>query len=413
MRDLNLLLLGCLACTGDKADPSPEGDDTGDPSSPTPAPCAAGDWGGLDADEASAGIQVRVEGSDAEGDGSALAPLASLDAALAAFHAGGAPLIFLGPGSFEATLELDGGTDDGLGLFGCGPDETRLQAADDASPVVRVNGATGLSLGQLTTSGGTRALWFWQGAEATLQALRVEDSTRLGIVFDGSQTVVSGEDIEILDPITDAGELGYGLLVSGAQVSIVGGGIWGATGAGVVASGVDARLSLDGLEIDGTQAWADGSFGRGVQVQDQAQVLLQNLMVSHSQDAGIFVLDSFQAVIEGSTIEDSLGAALDSGASSGDGIVIGASGGSPDWYPVSLTDNVVQGSARAGILLSGVTATLSGNALSANGYDPGAGAALAQEGAVIDGDAAWVMEDEGLSALEIRLDPLDADALEP
>lgn len=73
--------------------------------------------------------------------------------------AGAAKVVFVLPGTYAAFAGRgrDLG-DDGFSLQGCGADEVTIEGVDDATPVVKVSAAQGVSLRGLTLSGGRRGL---------------------------------------------------------------------------------------------------------------------------------------------------------------------------------------------------------------------------------------------------------------
>jgi len=188
-----LLLLGCTK------------DDTDDTGEVAVHPCLEGCW----ADAPSDALYVCEEGDDAAV-GSAEAPLLTIAAAVEASREEDAPRsIRIGGGTYVETLSLytaAGTVDDGLSLTGCAAEEAVIQAEDDDAPVIKVSAVDGLSLADLTLKGGRRALWIWQGAQVTVDGVIVEDSTRVGVVIDGSTTLLTADGLEVHDVW---GHLGY------------------------------------------------------------------------------------------------------------------------------------------------------------------------------------------------------------
>lgn len=414
---VTLVVGGC-----DRADsPGPKAtEDTGTtPTTPLTSaepPCADGSWGRIEASTVAEAIHVRADGSD-DGDGSAAAPLASFDAAVALSRDGGLRRIALGPGSYETTFTLsaDDG-DDGLVIEGCGPDEVSLVAADDEEHVLRITGAEDLDLDVelrgFTLEGGRRTLWIWRGASVTIDALTVRDGTRLGVVMDGSNTGVVATDLEVHDIAAGTSGLGYGIAIQSAQVTLIGGGVWGGSNVGIFIHDEGASVDFEGVSVDGTLSDSSGSMGRGIHVQGQAEGRFTDCLLSGNSDAGFFALASYWLEVDGLEVTGTqLADVPDSSEQSGEGIVItqGDRGESVSTYRASVVNSVVSGSARAGILFDGTTATeLSGNSITGSGYADG-GAVLIQGGA----DASAALDETvnlssplGINLAELATDPL-------
>lgn len=391
----------------DTADSSDTADST-DTAEAVP-PCAGETWGALA--DPDAAIHVRADGSD-EGSGSATDPVATLAAALALSRVAGAPdTVFVGPGEFVAGLTLraddgDGVGDDGLALLGCSTDETTLVADDEDAPLIKIGEATGVSVASLTLSGGRRALWIWSGAEVAVSDVIVDGSTRVGVVVDGVSTVASLEGVEVHDPVpetdSDGVEVGYGVLIDGATVTMTGGGVWGATRLGILADA--AILDLSDLTVDGTAPDASGELGRGIQVQSLSTPTLTDVQLTGNTDAGLASIQSFDLVLERVLVDGTLGVAVpDTGEESGDGIVVSQGGDDTDHVDVSyfnatITSCEVTASARAGIVVDETTGVLTDNVASSdNGLTDSGVSLFAQNGAVVSGPDTVVALSEAVS----------------
>ncbi len=371
-----LLALGCDGAvdddTGDDdvADDDDSATDDDDDTGATPdPPCSDGTWGYIvDPDAA---IHVRADGDDATGDGSAANPVASLERALElSREPEGGRTIAVGPGTFPTSIDIQGEPgedpdDTGLAIEGCGAGDTVLTAADAQAHVIRVSESTGVRLAGFTTEGGRRALWIWNGAEVTVEAVDVTDSLRLGVVLGGFDSIVSLVDVTVHDPVVEAEgevEYGYGIAIQEAAVTMSGGGVYNANRVGILAH--MALVDLDGVTIDGTASDSDGYLGRGIQLQDLSVASLTGCSLSGNRDAGLFSLRSVDLVLDGLTV-DGTGAAdvPGSGDTTGDGIVLTQGDGNydPAEFQATLTQCVVTASDRAGILIEDVTATLTDN----------------------------------------------------
>jgi len=423
-------LVGCEAKddspgedSGDSAPPTADdtataSDDTGtDPTDAMPV-CADGTWGNLP--DAALAVHVSEDGDDTAA-GTAAAPVATLDQALALSRAKGGPrTIFVGPGTWSVNLSLahsvEDSTDDGLGIYGCGPDETTFEADARGEPVVKVSQVADFVLDGFTVSGGRRGIWIWQGASATLHDLVVDGSTRTGIIVDGSETFTSASQVVVQNVVAESTgsgtDIGYGIAVQLGTLEITDSVVTGATGVGILAH--FAVLSASSVEVSGTGPDASGYFGRGIQLQELAQGTLTDVVLADNADAAVFALRSLSTVLSGVTIAGTVAGAVPStatAATSGDGVVIsqGDENYDPKLFVASIDDNSITGSARAGVVLEGITvSSCTGNTVSGNGY-PGDGSPeiIVQDGAVMpDGSVSdpWTSLDVGLPVNVLTVD---------
>lgn len=384
-------------------------------------PCAGGGWGPIAIGELGAAIHVRAEGSDS-GDGSEAAPFATLDAAMTAARAqDGAARIVIGPGHYTASISIGEllGDKDGLAIEGCGPDEVTLEAANEWDSILRVNGSQEVRLAGFTLAGGRRALTIYGGATAYLDSIAIVGSLRCGLLVDGATTSVSATSLGVYDTQRDSYEgdgYGYGVLVQGAQLSVNDAVIDGNATVGMLIHDASAVVGLDDVEVTNTVA-ADGFLGRGVQVQDLGQLTASSLRLSGNSDAAVYARQAVSIELTGVTVgEVALANAPDGGAAAGDGIVV-TQGDTEHNYDVAtfratLTDFVVDGPTRAGVLLDRVTGTIAGtNSITPSAGDPGEGAVLVQGGAVISGATPYDLDAAGTPLDTFGLG-LDTDTLD-
>lgn len=380
-----------LACTPeeDPVDPPDTGRDTGDTGEPPPdwvalAPCGDGSWG-LITDFESA-FHVREDGSD-DGDGSVYAPFRTPYAAVAAARAegGGGHTLALGPGVFPANLALSGAAgDEGLGIQGCGRDETVLEAESDGLPVVLVSQAT-VGMKGMSTRGGQPGIQAWGVAQIALENMRIEDAYLVGVVVHGAGTRAQVADVEIQEIHTSWSEYAYGMTVQAeASATATDLRISGCTAAGLLVDAV-TEFTLVGADITEISPDSSGYLGRGIQVQRSVlgEVWIQEARLDGASDAGIFAVATTSLVLQDNEVTGTLSALIPGVEEelSGDGIVV-SRGPDPlaeEWFSVDLSGNQVSGSQRAGILLDSVSYRASGNSLTGNGLD-----AIAVQGEAVD-----------------------------
>ena len=372
-----------------------------DPTTATPvSSCASGSWGALP--DPAVALHVAVDGDDTNA-GTWDAPLATIDAAVAASRAtGGLRAIFVGPGNFDATLNLahsvEDTTDDGLGIYGCGVGETTLDAASRNDPVVKVSGVLNFTLDGFTLSGGRRALWIWQGATAAVSNLDITGSSRSGIVIDGSDTYTSATEVSVRDTISEASgggsDIGYGISVQLGTLEMTGGGVYGSTGVGVLVH--FGSLVMDTVAIESTASDRSGYLGRGVQLQELSDGSFTDVTLTDNADAAIFALRALGTTVQGVTIRNTGAAGIPAtatGITTGDGIVItqGDANYKVASFQAAINDSVVSGSDRAGVIVDGVTVlSCTGNDVTGNAYPADGSPQI-----IVQGDA--VMPDPDIS----------------
>lgn len=296
---LLLPLAGCTAADDD--------DDT-PPSNPS-HPCDPV-WGDL---PATGRLHVDA-GATPGGDGSFAAPFDGLDGAVEASRSSGERQIVLAPGDYAGTWLLSGSLgDNGLDIAGCGVDETLLQGVvrstpippdqfiDRLQPVFDVTGAktADLSIRDLSTDGGRRALIVRDGAGASgpivLERLDVLDSVRLGVLIDGSTTLVHMTDVRVDGVSPENGNFGWGISVqSGRPVGVAFDesllfsrvDVNDVQGLGVLVDG--GFVEFEDVSVQGVQK-AGGVLGRGLQMQNWSAGTLLGLSSFGNSDAAVFL----------------------------------------------------------------------------------------------------------------------------
>ena len=387
---------------GDSEDSSTDtdlvGDDTADTAEP-PTPCADGGWGAITTWETA--VHLSTTGTP-DGSGTWADPVSEFDAAVALLRKRtGDRQLAIWPGSYSSGLSLtaDQGDDDTM-VQGCSAAEVTLEAEDASAPVLEIAAATGVVLEGISTRGGTRGIQVWSGAEATLNDLIVSEATEVGLIVHGNSVQVSLEGVEI-----HGGAGGYGVaLQEGATVAMTGGGIYDAATVGMLIDDV-AEVTLSGVAIDGTTQDSSGAYGRGLQAQaDSGTITVEGSTFSDNQGAGIFAMEVLSLELSGNSISATAASTIpDSATTTGDGIVFtrGEGNRDPATFQGSFDNNVVSDSARAGMVLDGVTCQVSGNSLSGNAVDD----ILAQGPADVTGTDTVTSLGEA-EALGLNLEPL-------
>ncbi len=424
-----LLPLAALACN-DKTDSGLDSDPQGDSSWDSQAPDTGGDsvpdtGGDSEPVYENPAIESCGDGTtgfiseperavhvwaDAEegGDGSWAHPLTDISDALELTRVLKDKRIAIWPGVYtdNLSISLHSGDDDTI-IQACSPDEVTLQAEDSSAPVIVANEATGVEIAGLCTEGGTRGIQIWGDASLYLNGVCATGATAVGLLVLGNATQAVLEDVEIRGSGAKDG-LGYGIAIQeGATVDMQGGGVWDASTVGVLVDDA-TEVSLSGVTVEGTLADADGSYGHGLQVQnDTVEVTVQDASFANNQGAGVHVLQGLGFTMAASSVSATAASAIpDSKESTGDGVVISRGEGNlaPAQFVAEISDCVIEGSERAGIVLDGVTAMVSDNVLSGNGH--GDDTVLAQDSAIVSGsDTVTTLADD--EALALNLSPAD------
>ena len=169
------------------------------------------------------------------------------------------------------------------------------------------------------------------------------------MIVGSAGTIATFENVVIEDTkekVSD-GSRGWGMQVSdGAQVSFTRGLVSGNRDVGVVVGSAGTIATFEDVVIEDTQEEAsDGSGGQGLQIQEGAQVSFTRGLVSGNRDVGVLVGDAaLVATFEDVVIEDTQEEASDGTGGRGLNIQEGAQ--------VSFTRGLVSGNREMGILLS-------------------------------------------------------------
>jgi hypothetical protein len=375
-----LLFLALVACADKDAVDSSETAVVSDSGTPPAPPCDGG-WGFITADPELA-VHVRSDGDDTA-DGSAATPVASLEMAVELAKDKARP-IAVGPGTFPTAVSLYGAAA-GMSIQGCSPEETVLEASNPEAPVLDINGADMVSVAGFAVVGGNIGIKVWGEGADNFDAsnILVDGSSAAGISVNGG--VCSLTDIIIVN-LTAADEgYGYGIASVGSTVSLTDVSVAGAISAGIVASG--GSVDFNAVTVANTATLADGSLGRGVQLQQYTSGTVNGLTLDGNADAGLFTMRS---AVSGSnlTITNTASAKCDGcEVDTGDAAVFtrGDENTDPSNYQISLTEVTIDQADRTGMLFSGVTATLGNVTATDCGHLVDEQALLSQDGAVVSG----------------------------
>jgi hypothetical protein len=250
--------------------------------------CPEGDWAEDVPDDGST-IWVRA-GEPAGGTGTSDAPYGSLDDAVAVAEAG--DVIALSRGTYSGGLEVPAG----VTVWGACVAETRLEppgpSEDPVDAIVHVRSAGG-TLRNLQITGPRRGIRVRSGS-VTLDGVLIDGTAILGI-FVTAGASVSGTDVVIRDTRSSSVEGWFGRAIEvdgGATLSLTGVVLAANRGEAAVALEPRSRLSLTSVVVRDTQPDGSGYGGNalvsweGAQVEASEALLLDNLVAALFADGG-------------------------------------------------------------------------------------------------------------------------------
>lgn len=159
------------------------------------------------------------------------------------------------------------------------------------------------------------------GARVTLRDTRLSANREVGLALDGQDVVLHGTRL-IVDgtlPLQADQHGGRGMSVQlGAHVVLRNARLSNNREMGLFVAGADATLDASGLLVDGTLSQAsDGHFGRGIGVQDGANLRLAGARVVANRESGMSVMFSAVVALVGVTVDATAPADIDQSGGSG------------------------------------------------------------------------------------------------
>lgn len=224
-------------------------------------------------------LYVRA-GAPAGGDGSAAAPFATIGAAMGPAASG--TIIAVGKGSYDEAVQLEAG----VTLFGACVAETVIASSVTSTTAGTINVAgAGTAVRNLTVAGARPGLWAVGGGRSVeLRDVRFDRVTYVAaLVAAGARATGGGVVIREPQPRAD-GKFGFALAIEeGGVVELDGLVADGCRDAAVFLDGAGSRATLARAAIRDTgPRTSDGAFGRGFQVQWDAELVLRGSVVARS-----------------------------------------------------------------------------------------------------------------------------------
>jgi hypothetical protein len=197
-----------------------------------------------------------------------------------------------------------------------------------------------------------------EGSTLTLRASLLEQNHDCGVLGTSSEATIDGAILRDTQP-NGPGTAGVGVaMTGGAKVTLHASILEQNHGFGVLVRGSEA--TIDGAIVRDTQPISDGTFGRGIEVQDDSDTLeratltLRTSLLERNHDISVLVQGS-EAMIEGSVVRDTQPI---SDGTSGVGIFIQSN---PDTYARStlmVRASLVEQNHEVGVRVTGSDATI-------------------------------------------------------
>ncbi|RLB53204.1 MAG: hypothetical protein DRJ42_12575 [Deltaproteobacteria bacterium] len=199
--------------------------------------------------------------------------------------------VAIAKGTYEGTLRVKGG----VRIVGACVRDTRLTGDTGPAPaVITVLGGVGDAVVQGLTIGATaqRGLLVEGGGPVTLDGVLIERTTSAGIRAAGDDTSVTLRDVVIRDtqPLAGDGTFGRGItLQEGVDLTANRLVIRGNHDTGVFAHGVGTTVALTDAVVRDTQPTASTrTSGRGIGVQSGARLTANRVLVSGNREVGVY-----------------------------------------------------------------------------------------------------------------------------
>ncbi|MDP6933297.1 MAG: right-handed parallel beta-helix repeat-containing protein, partial [Myxococcota bacterium] len=287
------LLLSCDPGTTEEDPPCQEGELL-DGDSCVPEACGTGTWGEVQTDADT----VYVDGSaQADGDGSEARPFTTIEDGLDAMGTSGGT-VAVAAGTYVENLYLDS-SNKGVHIAGRCRELVTLDASD--GPADNFNGAGAYFYGDTLTStwslsglvvhGGQYTGMFVDGGKVVLSRVTILEGQGAGIYAADAQ--VEAGDLEVLDTLEhpQIPWSGYGITLQlGSTLQAIDSAIRGSVGVGL--DSYESSILLQGFEVRDTLPYEDGSFGRGISLQDDTHMVATDTTLSGHREYGLYAADS-------------------------------------------------------------------------------------------------------------------------
>ena len=265
-----------------------------------PQECGLGQWGNLEVDGDTIFVDVRAgEG----GNGSEQAPFTSIQDGLETAGEAGGGMVAVAAGTYVENLLLTE-DHDGVHLAGRCRGLVVLDASEgeEDESGIWANGFWGDEewrvSGMAVTGAPHVGIWLQVGTLRTM-SVRVVENHMVGFVATRQRSTALLSDVEIRDtqPLPD-GTFGRGIQVQeGSSLEADGCLVEGNSGAGIYVSGAGTAVLLSDVEVRETEPLPDGTFGRGIAVEEGSSLEADGCLVEGNSAVGIHVSGEGTAVL--------------------------------------------------------------------------------------------------------------------
>ena len=265
-----------------------------------PEECGVGRWGDLEVDGDT--VYVDVAAPDG-GDGSEEAPYNVIQDGLDAAGEAGGGLVAVAAGTYHEVLDVDGDPEDIVLVGRCRELVVLDASAGDAGAAgIHVDLDRG-ALSSFHVAGLTIANALYRGITVTqgnveLSELLLVENHKAGMGLFGPNTRVQIENTVICDSLADdTGAGGVGVDVEdGASVSGIAMDLSGNLVAGFFIEDPGTSVVLNDIQIRDTQPNEEGLYGRGIRIRRGASLLARRCLLERNTEIGIYVSDTGTSV---------------------------------------------------------------------------------------------------------------------
>ena len=288
--------------------PCPSGqvyDETGDEPVCVPEACGVGPWG----NEADADLFVAAGGSG--GDGSQERPFGSIQEAADAMGSDGGGVVTIAAGTYVENLALDD-AHDGVVLAGRCAELVTIDGSGAEEPGIAVARGS-LEVRGVTVTGGRWGIavmqtgWPVEPVSLVLRSSTLEGNREVGLAVADVGASVEAVGATVRETASNAdGNLGWGVVVQeGASLDATDLLLEGNHGTGLFASSPGTTVALTSAVVRDTQTQTDGTFGRGVEINNGASLDATDLLLEGNHELGLYASNPGTAVaLSGVVVRD-------------------------------------------------------------------------------------------------------------
>jgi hypothetical protein len=259
-----------------------------------PGGCGEGTWGSVE--ELAGDVYVDVGYAGGDSDGSREKPWTLIAYALGNTQPGGR--MVLAAGVYDEGVLL-GKSVSLVGRCSSMVTISGVRVGPVGPTVVEVKGDVDASISDVTISGPGIGMTVHSDARLSLKRAAITDNHDIGLTAAHAGTTVIATDVLIArtQPLPD-GTFGRGIAVEmGAQLSLMRGLVTDNHDIGLYTSGAGTSVTAIEVLIARTQPIPNGTWGRGINVEEGAQLTLERAAVTDNHDVGLYAGDAGTTVM--------------------------------------------------------------------------------------------------------------------